>query len=98
MTKNVKVSNINIKIGKKEVTLTLEEAKELRELLNETFGDKETMYVPNPYPVYPIWERPCRWYYWDVTYHTTNTDGENTWGRSTDNGTVVYSLNSAGVK
>ena len=99
MTKNVKVSNISIKIGKNKITLTLDEAKELKELLNETFGDKETVYIPQPYPIY---ERPWRWEYWDVYYtplqHWTydNTSDNVNW--SSSGSSITYTLNSAEEK
>ena len=78
----VSISKINIKIGKKEVELTPDEAKELQEILNETFGKKERVYIPSPYPVVQPVYRPYR--YWEVTY-----------GNGT--GTVTYSAtNHAG--
>jgi hypothetical protein len=74
MSQKVAVSKINIKIGKKEIPLTLEQAKELQELLNETFGNKnEVVYVPGS-PVYIPHPRPYRYpkTYWSVT--TDNID------------------------
>jgi hypothetical protein len=44
----VKVEKISIKIGDKEQEYTLEEAKELQKLLNELFGNKETIYISVP--------------------------------------------------
>ena len=70
---NVNISKINIKIGEKEISLTLEAAKELQRILNNTFGN--TVFVPNcpitiPYPVYPS---PCP--SWKIGYWTgTTTD------------------------
>ena len=59
----VSISQINIKIGKKEIELSPDEAKELQQILNETFGEKKTVFIPQPYPVYP---NPHR--YWEVTW------------------------------
>ncbi len=73
--KKVKIDKVNIKIGDQEIPLTLDQAKELQQLLNDTFGlDKVCG------PVYPtdIDRRPVRPYrfpydpYWGVTY-TSNT-------------------------
>jgi hypothetical protein len=72
--KTVEISKVNIKIGKKEIELSVEEAKELKEILNETFGEKGVVYIPQPYPVY---ERPWRWRYWGEptwTYVSGGTD------------------------
>ena len=82
----VSISKINIKIGKKEVELTPDEAKELQEILNETFGKKETVYIPGS-PIYI--ERPyIRPYpYWTVTYGNTS--------QPTSGGTLTYSLSSS---
>ncbi len=78
---SVKISKLNIKIGKKEISLTLEEAKELQEILNDTFGEQKTMCIPSypviipPSPViikrsvikeYQPWRR------WDVTWTANN--------------------------
>ena len=65
----VVISKINIKIGKKEIELSLDEAKELREILNVTFGEKEMVYVPHPYPVPAYY--PYR--YREVIYSNTGT-------------------------
>ena len=87
----VVVSKINIKIGKKEIPLLLEEAKELQELLNQTFGKEEIVYIPGgvtyiPYQVY----HPKPYRYWDVTWAWgTNT---TTVSDRAPSGTLTYSL------
>lgn len=63
----IKVQKIVIQIGKKEVSLTVGEAKELQKILDETFGKKEIVYIPShpvviERPIYP----PYRW--WRVRY------------------------------
>ena len=77
MSKQVEISKINIKIGTKEIPLTLSEAQELQQILNDTFG--KTVVIPSSpivieRPVYPYPRR-----YWEVT-----------WG--TDTGSLTYSL------
>ena len=86
MSEKVSVSKIVVKMGKKEVELTLEEAKELQELLNDTFGKKETVYIPGS-PIYI--ERPYHWTYprWEVTYGNTS--------KFQSDGTLTYSLSSS---
>jgi hypothetical protein len=81
MNKKVEVSKINIKIGKKEIPLSLNEAKELRDILNDTFGKQETVYLSGtPYPVYP---RPYRYWYPTyapyVTYSGSNVSDNDTY-------------------
>jgi hypothetical protein len=79
----VKIDKIVIKIGYKELVLSPEEAKELREILNANFGEKEKeyIYIPQPYPVYPLvnpwrhWE--VRWDYYDVPHPNTTWYIEN---------------------
>jgi len=63
----IEIQKIVIQIGKKEVSLTIEEAKELQNILDQTFGKKETVYIPS-YPIIiekPIYP-PYRW--WQVEY------------------------------
>lgn len=86
MSEKVEVSKIVVKMGKKEVELSLAEAKELQELLNDTFGKKETVYIPGS-PIYI--ERPyIRPYpYWTVTYGNSS--------QPTSGGALTYSLSSS---
>lgn len=73
MKKNkVEISKINIKIGDKEIPLTLEEAQELRQILDDTFGQKMVVYPSTPIYI----ERPRPWRYWEPTITwTTTTSG-----------------------
>ena len=66
----VEVSKIVIKIGEKEATLTLEEVKALRDVLDNLLGDKqEIKYIP--WIVYP---QTNTYPQWSVT--TTTSDGK----------------------
>jgi len=59
--KDVKVSKIEIEIGDKKIPLSLEEAKELSQILTELFGKSIT---PIPYPqIVYIRERLYPWTY-----------------------------------
>jgi len=66
----VEISKVNIKIGDKEIELSLAEAKELGEILNETFGAKlEIQPAPIinlPYIQPYVYPRPM-WQYWTTT-------------------------------
>ena len=59
--KEVEIKGLLLKIGKKEITLTVEEAKKLHETLQEMFKTKvikETIreeHHYHDYPYYPIW-------------------------------------------
>ena len=65
----IKVSKIELQIGKKKFDLSVEEAKKLKKILCDTFPDGNTTWIPYyPYPTYPIYP----WY--DV--QTTWTSGE----------------------
>lgn len=71
MNKKIEVSKIVIKIGDKEAELTIEQAKELKDVLGELFGkDHERIYIPQPYPVYPT---PYIYPRWEVTYTDNGT-------------------------
>ena len=62
----IKISKIEIKIGQKKLELTLEEARELKEILNKTFPDRYDFQVT--YPIYitqPNYIQPL-WHKWDV--------------------------------
>jgi len=52
MSDEVKVKKIIIKFGDKEHGFSMKEAKDLQKLLNDLFGEKETIYVPCSQPIY----------------------------------------------
>ena len=60
----VEIEKIIIKVGDKELSLSVDEAKELKTILNELFAEKEIVYSPiiiekfRRY-VYPHWEITC---------------------------------------
>ena len=95
----VEISKIVIKIGEKEATLTLEEVKALRDVLDNLLGNKNTItyilysvpYVnPNPY--------------WTVTYTSKIADGItyvncNSSSNKVDYSEVVRAMkNQAGIR
>ena len=58
---NITIENINIKIpGNKSISLTIEQAKDLQKLLNDTFG---TEAIPMQVPIYvEPWPWKYRWW------------------------------------
>jgi len=49
------IKKIVLSVGDKEIELTPDEAKELRKILGDLFGEKETTVIPVPYPVQPYY-------------------------------------------
>ena len=86
MSEKISISKIQIKIGNKALDLTLEEARELKDILNTTFPEKEVIpgIYPLPCPSPIIIERPIQPYYkyWEYKYVWK---GKNT-------GTAILSL------
>ena len=71
MSKKIEVTKIVIRMGEQDAELTIEQARQLKDALNELLGSKETVYIPSqpvvieqryPYHPYP---------YWTVSYGTT---------------------------
>ena len=71
MSNSVQISKIEIKIGEKVFSLTMEEARELKTHLNQLFYDDSGRYfwpIFIPYPIYkeispaskPYWEVTCK--------------------------------------
>jgi len=55
------IKELKLQLGQKEVVLTMDEAKKLKEALDELF-DKEIINVPTPYPLpYPVYPEPWHW-------------------------------------
>lgn len=72
----VEISKVNIKVNDKEILFTLDEAKELQKILNETFGEEKVSFVPYSPPAVIIErERPWRQTlpYWTIDYTWTGT-------------------------
>ena len=86
MSEQIKVSKIEIKIGKQVISLTPDELKELKAVLEATFPNKEVIkWIPQApiiidrpiYPVSPFWDNqpinpwPQRW---DITCCAGNSN------------------------
>lgn len=74
----VEIKTLKIKMGKKEVEITVDEARKLHEVLEQLFGSKVTneIHHHDHYPWgggYP-WAVPCRPYYFDNTAPSWSTD------------------------
>ena len=57
----IKLDPIEVKLGEKTVTFTIEQVRELSDLLNGFFGDDSTKIVHGPDYLYPR-VRPDYWY------------------------------------
>src|SRR5262245_45274545 len=70
MKDTIQVTKIEIRIGAKTLSLSIEEMKELKEILNDTFPNPVQILPPAPVvierPIYPRWP----WSKWDVTWGT----------------------------
>ena len=78
----IEVTDINIKIGQKKVSLSPEQARELMKVLEALLGG------PEPKVVERVIERPWRWWYVNTPYTQPAkwTDGITTvWGNTTAN-------------
>lgn len=68
MEDKVEISKINLQIGNKEISLTLEQAKELQNILNATFGKTE---IVHERPIIIEREKILPWRrgpYWSAEY------------------------------
>ena len=65
MSKQVKISKLCLEIGGKKIELTMKQAKELKDVLNDTFGESEVIFrdrwhYPHTYPSNPnYWYTTC---------------------------------------
>ena len=85
MSNNVEIKKIILKIGKKEIPLSLEEAKELKRILADMFEKQDVIIVGQPYPAYPYLVYPRKYTYW-------------TWNDTSSVGSYTLTCNSEGVK
>ena len=67
----VKVSKICLDVGGKKIELTLKQAQQLKDTLNDTFGEKVTEYI-RPYP---YWQYNCSGATGSIAYSNTTATG-----------------------
>ena len=78
MMEKVTISKIELIVNDKKIELTINEAMELKDLLNKTFEKEKVEIIPYPvypsYPVYPWWQSPL----YTITYDawTTTCQGD----------------------
>ena len=53
MSKQVKIKKLCLEIGSKKIELTLKQAQELKDVLNDTFGEEVTEYIYRDRWTYP---------------------------------------------
>ena len=89
----VEISKVSVKIGEQAIELTLEQAKELRDILNDTFGEKvvvrpySPIIIDRPYPyVYPHW-----------TVYATSVSNEPSTSWSISNNTTLDTSSVLGI-
>lgn len=73
----VKIDTVELHIGDKTIKLSLEELKELRDILDATFPKEKVTVVPQPYPVYPPWRVMRTMERWDGLMHWATTINSN---------------------
>jgi hypothetical protein len=89
----IKITSIKLKLGNREIDLSLEEARLLKSRLEELFPPavvlKEYAPIPTPYPWY--WTGPI------ITYSTTSTTKVPDWftlTTYTNNATIEVDMNN----
>lgn len=73
----VKISKLVLEISGKKIELTMKQAKELKDVLNDTFGESEMVFRDRwyPYPNYPNYGYPN--YPWNPPFYTTCGTGND---------------------
>jgi len=66
MDKQIEISRIVIRVGDTELSLSVEQARELRRVLDDVLGSKEVTlgFYPNypaPIPIYPVYPTDPYW-------------------------------------
>lgn len=92
----IEVLKVVLKLDGKNVELTIKQAMELKELLNNTFPDKEIKYIPS-YPYYPpiyINYPKKRWNDWQITWTGNATTVNAKTNETFTSGTVYISNNT----
>lgn len=59
--KKIEVTGLNLKLGDKRITLTVEQAKKLKQALDEIFEKKEVIKEIHPYPCPYPYRSPWYW-------------------------------------
>ena len=68
----VEISKVTLKVGGKDIELTLEQARELKDVLGELFPEKANPLGPiQPILIEPCWPRP--WEQWQTWCSGTGT-------------------------
>lgn len=73
MSKKVKINKICLELGDRVIELSLEQAQELRHLLNETFGSQVVVKPTIIEVERPIWRYPY------ITWHSDKTNDTSEW-------------------
>ena len=93
MTKEIKIDKVCFKIGKKEINLTLEEAKTLFEVLEKAFNYERRIsyFYPSPIVIEKIkYPEPYRWREWEITWGQGTAGGTYTVDNQTQMSDTLY--------
>jgi hypothetical protein len=83
------IKKIELDLGKKTVTLTPEQAKKLKEALDELFGEKVVREEHHHHDHHRYW---WHWDYPHWTYTTTTTPMYNTWTATNTGNTLTMKV------
>ena len=90
MMEKVTISKIELIVNDKKIELTINEAMELKDLLNKTFEKEKVEFVPYPvYPSYPVYP------WWQVQPYTITYDA---WATTSSGDILTYSNTSGALK
>ena len=83
MSKEVRITTVSLEIGKKKIDLTVEEAKQLLDILSETFGAKPNTIIKE-IEIHRDWDRPYIIYSQpymrnDYRWQTETVEGTQSW-------------------
>jgi hypothetical protein len=86
------IKKIVFNVNGKTLELSKDEAKELKDILSDLFGEKETVYVDRWHPTYPSWRYP-HWTY--MAGGTLAGQSGTMTGATTNTATDTIYLNAA---
>ena len=69
----IEITQITLKLDDHELSLTVEEARQVYRALDDLFGERRDVpipYTPPPYPIYPTWR--YTWGYTDPSESVNN--------------------------
>ena len=68
------IKKLELDLGKKTITLNIEQAKKLKKALDELFGKQVVKEIHEHHDHYPYWAWHWYWHYTYTSYHSCNND------------------------